>query len=73
MSAFVYLIGSITLFIVGFYSGMAQGEKNGRIIGFNEGAKSTFEEVDRYMKGGLKSPLDWDTAHQLLREKIGLN
>lgn len=73
MSAITYLVGTVTLFLVGFYSGMAQGEKNGRIIGFNEGVKSTLAEVDKFMKGGLKSPLDWETAHKLLQQKISKN
>lgn len=46
MSAIAYFIGSITLFIIGFFSEIAQGEQKGRVIGFNEGVKTTFQEVD---------------------------
>ena len=73
MSAIVYLIGSTVMFFAGFYIGFQKGDENGRSSGFDEGVKATLTEMDRYMKGGLKSPLDWETAQQLMREKMSKN
>ena len=73
MEAIYYLIGSTLLFISGFYLGMRKGEEQGRIIGFQDGIKTTLTEIDYVMKGGLKTPLDWETAQQLLRQKMGKN
>lgn len=61
------------MFFAGYYLGMQQGHKDGKSLGFNEGVRITLKEVDRYMKGGLESPLDWDTAQRLIREKMSRN
>ncbi|MFP8488486.1 hypothetical protein ACKGJO_05240 [Gracilimonas sp. Q87] len=73
MSALTYLIGSTTLFFIGFYLGFDKGIRNGRSEGFNDGIQVALQEVDRLMRGGLKTPLDWDTARQLMQEKMSKN
>ncbi|MFD2532540.1 hypothetical protein ACFSVN_08795 [Gracilimonas halophila] len=73
MSAIVYLIGSTVMFFTGFYIGFQKGHENGYSSGFDEGVNATLNEMDRFMKGGLKSPLDWETAQQLMREKMSKN
>jgi|GEM_PF-3945092 len=73
MDAIFYLIGSTVLFIAGFYIGYSKGEENGRLNGFKDGINTTLTEIDSLMKGGLRSPLDWETAQQLMNEKMGRN
>jgi len=73
MSAIIYLVGSTVMFFAGFYIGFQKGVENGRLSGFDDGVKAILKEMDRYMKGGLKSPLDWETAQQLMRERMSKN
>ncbi|MFP8489188.1 hypothetical protein ACKGJO_08790 [Gracilimonas sp. Q87] len=73
MNALVYLIGTTVMFFIGYYLGMQQGHKDGKLAGFNEGLRVALQEIDQYMKGGLESPLDWDTAQRLMREKMSRN
>lgn len=73
MEPITYLVGSTILYFIGYYLGMKQGEKNGRSIGFNEGINVALKEIDRYMRGGLQSTLDWETAQRLLQEKMSKN
>lgn len=73
MNALIYFIGTTVMFFAGYYFGMQQGHKDGKVIGFNDGVKITFQVVDQYMRGGLTSTLDWETAQKLLREKMSKN
>ena len=73
MEAIIYLIGSTTLFVVGFYLGMEQGVKKGQDIGFNRGVSIAMQIIDRHMRQGLTTALDWKTAQKLLNEKMGKN
>lgn len=38
-----------------------------------EGAQIALELVDKHMKGGLTSVLDWETAQRLLNEQMSHN
>jgi outer membrane protein TolC len=41
--------------------------------GLIDGAQIALELVDKHMKGGLTSVLDWETAQRLLREQMSRN
>ena len=74
-----------TAFLFGYLVGQAQGVANPAKIGgvktgvksyqegLFEGAQIALELVDKHMKGGLTSVLDWETAQRLLREQISRN
>lgn len=61
------------MYFIGYYIGNQQGHKDGVVKGFDDGVKVALHEVDRYMRGGLTSSLDWETAQRLLREKMCKN
>lgn len=74
-----------TAFLFGYLVGQAQGVANSANIGgvktgvksyqegLFEGAQIALELVDKHMKGGLTSVLDWETAQRLLREQMSRN
>ena len=69
----VLLISSITLFI-GYVIGKKEGLSNGYTKGIYEGAEETLKLIEKYSNnGGLKSTLDWETTHRLLKEKMSRN
>lgn len=73
MNAIFYLFGSTIMFFIGFYLGWQKGVAEGKSQGFIEGIKTAMVEVDRLMKGGLRSTLDWETTQRLLKEKMSRN
>lgn len=73
MDAVAYLIGTIVLFLVGFFAGWNKGVENGKIEGHREGVQDTLKEVDKLMRGGLQSTLDWESSQQMLRERLWKN
>ena len=74
-----------TMFLVGFFVGQAQGVTTASKLGgaktgvktyqdgLIDGAQIALELVDKHMKGGLTSVLDWETAQRLLNEKMSRN
>ena len=74
-----------TAFLFGYLGGQAQGvAKPAKIGGVKTGVKSyqeglfegaqiALELVDKHMKAGLTSVLDWETAQRLLREQMSKN
>jgi len=67
------------MFLIGFFAGQAQKQfelKNTQKNyeqGLYEGAQIALELMDKHMKGGLTSVLDWETAQRLLREQMSRN
>ena len=74
-----------TAFLFGYLVGQAQGVSNPSKIGgvktgvksyqdgLIDGAQIALELVDKHMKVGLTSVLDWETAQRLLREQMSRN
>lgn len=73
MDALIYLIGTIVLFLVGFFAGWNKGVEAGKTEGYREGVQESLREVDKIMRGGLNSTLDWESSQQMLREKLWKN
>ena len=79
MDILVMISVASTMFLIGFFVGQAQEVaelKNAqkryeqRLM---EGAQIALELVDKHMKGGLTSVLDWETAQRLLNEQMSRN
>jgi len=74
-----------TAFLFGYLVGQAQGVTNQSKIGgvktgvksyqdgLFEGAQIALELMDKHMKGGLTSVLNWETAQRLLKEQMSKN
>ena len=86
MEILVMVSVASTAFLFGYMVGKSQGEvdgstrKNGTSQGqknyeqgLYEGAQIALELMDKHMKGGLTSVLDWETAQRLLREQMSRN
>lgn len=86
MEILVMVSVASTAFLFGYMVGKAQGEADGSSRksgtsqgqknyeqGLYEGAQIALELVDKHMKGGLTSVLDWETAQRLLREQMSRN
>ena len=79
MDILVMISIASTMFLVGFFVGQAQKVAELKTTqksyeqGLMEGAQITLELVDKHMKGGLTSVLDWETAQRLLREQMSRN
>ena len=64
---------SIALFI-GYIIGKKEGLSSGYTKGIYEGAEETLKLVEKYSNtSGLKSTLDWETTHRLLKEQMSKN
>ena len=68
-----YAAGRHQGFVKGSQEGAADGFRRGAQEGFAKGIKAALEELDKAMRGGLTSALDWETAQRLLRERMGRN
>jgi len=79
MDILVMISVASTMFLIGFFAGQAQKQfelKNTQKNyeqGLYEGAQIALELMDKHMKGGLTSVLDWETAQRLLREQMSRN
>ena len=68
-----YAVGRHQGFLKGSQEGANDAYRKGAQEGFIKGMQAALEELDKAMRGGLSSPLDWETAQRLLRERMGLN
>jgi len=79
MDILVMISVASTMFLIGFFAGQSQKQfelKNTQKNyeqGLYEGAQIALELMDKHMKGGLTSVLDWETAQRLLREQMSRN
>lgn len=79
MDILVMISVASPMFLIGFFVGQAQKVtelKNAQKSyeqGLMEGAQIALELVDKHMKGGLTSVLDWETAQRLLNEQMSRN
>lgn len=79
MDVLVMISVSSTMFLIGYYMGQAQEQTELKTTqknyeqGLYEGAQIALELMDKHMKGGLTSVLDWETAQRLLKEQMSKN